>query len=251
MSNFLKNIKNNPFFFNIYKAFLNFLFLLLVYFSNFSSIFILIFAFFVIKFYFSFSEGIKNIKFSYWILNFFILFLLYYKKDYALFIFFVYLVLMFFIWWFLNTSLLNKRKVYYIFSALFYVFSLGVCFLFFPSLENSNFFLLFLWLNFIFWVFYFLMKEFWVNNGLGLKQKEKFWSVVSSLIILEFFLVLRFLPLDFIMGALGITFFILILRDIYLAYEKGFLNINFVFRQLVLFILFLSALFLLNNWSVN
>lgn len=253
MRNFLNKIYNLTAFFNFYKSAIAVLFLFFIYLFNFSFPSLLIFFIFLIKFYFTFYEERKNFRFSYWLVNLLSLILLYRAEGiFVILVFLLYWILMFIEIGFFNMLFVNKKDVYYVFSLAVYLFFFNTIFLIEPSLEEGNFLRETIWISGIFFVVFFLLKEFWKNLGVGFfMQKEKLWSWLIALLAAELSFLARFLPFDFFNAAFFLSFLIFILRDIFMAYENGELNLDFVFRQLAIFILFSGILFFSVLWKLN
>jgi hypothetical protein len=243
---FLKNV--------LRKAVFAFLFLLIPYFFNFSFLSVLFFLLFNIFLYFSLHPGREKILFSFWITNFLGLFFVYNGgfEFNILFIFAIYFMLMLFEIGFALGFFEDSRGRFYIFlNTLLFVFILLVFFSSGIQFQKISFGRIFFKLNFLFWPIFLASLEFWKNMGSGLRQREKFWSLLLSLLALEISSIFMFLPVDFYNGVVFVSLFLLFARSIYISFESGALGINFVFKNAIALIIFGVIIMFLTNWFLG
>ncbi len=106
------------------------------------------------------------------------------------------------------------------------------------------------WIVFSFAVVYFLFREFSRVFGLPESRKTRIAGFALGLASAEVGFLARYLPLGFVNAAALVTLLFLISRDMVLAKENGLLNLNFVFREMTIFIVISSLILVTVSWKL-
>ncbi|MEK7464776.1 MAG: hypothetical protein AAB617_03315 [Patescibacteria group bacterium] len=95
-----------------------------------------------------------------------------------------------------------------------------------------------------------LFKEVFVFFGASQERRVLVLSVALGLIILELSFFTIFLPLGFINSAALIVLFSILIRDAMLFHVRGYLNFDFIFRELAFLIVVSLVILASSNWSI-
>lgn len=194
------------------------------------------------------SATAKSIKASFWLLpiftvvgSYFLLKLFPSVFPTAPIVAFVFAFIFFIILGLQNFLFKNRLLIYGILNALIFLILSLVVF-------SQN--ILIFWSAVLFLAVYFVFKESLGFFGVVSTKHSSFISAAVAFLGLVIGFFLSFLPLNFIGLAAFLTLFLLLVRDSFLVYSQGFLDLNFVFRELTFFILISFVIFAAGRWSI-
>lgn len=107
-----------------------------------------------------------------------------------------------------------------------------------------------LWIFAVFAVVVLFFKEAFLFFDPSLHKKIRLLSIASGVIVSEFILLTRFLPLSFLSASVFAALFSFLLRDGLAAHLKGKLFVSFVLREVTIFILFALIIFATAKWTI-
>ncbi len=162
----------------------------------------------------------------------------------------VYGVLTFFILGLMNVSFSNKLFIYGLTSTVLLFSFFAALFYLMPPFSDASFWNEFFWMVLNLGIVYFMFKEFWRTVGLRGWRRSRLYGFVLGALSVEIASLAAFLPLGFLNAAAFMALIFLILRDVVFARENGLLNISFVFREVTIFVVITSLIFVTVSWKI-